>query len=425
MIEKSWWENAVFYELYVDKFSGNFQELSKKIDYFQKLGINCLHILPPFPSPMVDDGYDISDYLNIREDLGTLEDFKKFIEDAHKNGIKIMIDLVLNHVSEKHPWFINARSSKNSTYRNYFIWSDTGEELKDATNVFFHLKPNNWIKNEQTNDFYFTTFYAEQPDLNWDEPKILKEVTNAMDYWIELGIDAFRLDAAPHLVKKEGSNSVSLPETHIILKKLRFHLEIKNRKNIALLAEVNDTPEKTLEYFGQGDECHLVYHFPLTSKILLAAKNDTPHIIDELRISMTNVPKGCQWVTFLRNHDALIMPSLTLDEKKGMLEYGDPTSAYHFRINHGMSVRLATFFEKNPEKIKDAYRMLFSMPGSPVIYYGEEIGMKNDTTIDEQKDTRRYVRGVFNWTEATNQTNNTDSLFSFISNELKAKNRKI
>ncbi|MFA5830201.1 MAG: alpha-amylase family glycosyl hydrolase [Candidatus Paceibacterota bacterium] len=420
MKNSKWWSNAVFYELYVDKFAGDFRGLSEKLDYLEKLGVSCLHILPHYPSPMIDDGYDISDYRNVQKELGTLDDFRSFVEEAHKKGIRILTDFVLNHISAEHPWFIDARSSKESKYRNYFLWSDTGEELKESTNVFFHIKPKNWIKNEATNDYYFTTFYAEQPDLNWNEPKVMEEMLAIMDFWIDLGVDAFRLDAAPHLIKKEGTNSNGLPETHAVLKKIRAHLDEKY-PDIALLGEVHDTPERTREYFGTGDECHMVYHFPLAIKTILAAKRNDNHIVDEIIASMGGIPDGCGWVTFLRNHDALVFPILTPEEKAEILEYGDPTGKYRFRTDRGIAVRLATLFEKEPEKIRNAFSLLFREPGSPVIYYGEEIGMKNDTTIGEQKDTRRYVRGVFDWETATIQTKDADSLFSFIAKEIQTK----
>lgn len=422
MKNTKWWNNAVFYELYVDKFAGDFRGLTEKLEYLEQLGVNCLHILPHYPSPMVDDGYDISDYRNIRKELGTLDDFRNFVAETHKRGIRILTDFVLNHISVEHPWFMEARSSKTNAYRNYFLWSETGEELKESTNVFFHIKPKNWIKNEATNDYYFTTFYTEQPDLNWNEPKVMEEMLSIMDFWIDLGVDAFRLDAAPHLIKKEGTNSNGLPETHAVLKQIRAHLNEKHPE-VALLGEVHDTPERTREYFGMGDECHMVYHFPLATKTILATKRDDDSIVNELVANMTGIPENCSWVTFLRNHDALVFGSLPPEEKTEMLEYGDPTEKYRFRTDRGIAVRLATLFEREPEKIKKAFSLLFEERGSPVIYYGEEIGMKNDTTIGEQKDTRRYVRGKFDWEIADKQTSDSDSLFSFIAKEIRLKKR--
>lgn len=419
MENKKWWLNAVLYEMYVDKFAGDFRGLTAKLDYLEKLGITCIHLLPHYPSPMIDDGYDISDYRNVRPELGTLGDFAICIKEARAKGIRVIIDFVLNHISSEHPWFVDARASKESPYRNYFLWSETGNELKDSQNLFPHLKPSNWIENEQTNDYYFATFYPEQPDLNWNEPKVMEEMLAIIDFWTDIGVSGFRLDAAAHLIKKEGTTSENLPETHAVLKKIRAHIDQTSPDSI-LLAEVCDKTDITMEYFGSGDECHLIYDFPLAAQMLVATKrNDT----ESMQFSETELtlPKGCQWAVFLRHHDECILSMITKEDRDELLGNGH-LKKYYFRDEKGLSARLATIFEEeDPQKIRTAFKTLLSVHGTPIIYYGEEIGMKNDTTIGEQKDTRRYVRGVFDWESANEQITDPDSLFSFVANEIRTK----
>ncbi len=419
----NWWQHAVLYELYVDKFAGDFQGLTERLEYFEKLGVNCLHILPHYPSPMVDDGYDVSDYRSVRPELGTLDDFKRFAEAAHARGINIMLDLVLNHVSAQHPWFVAARSSEASEYRNYFLWSKTGQELRGAINAFFHLKPTNWIKNEETDDYYFATFYPEQPDLNWEEPRVFNAITEIIDFWVAAGADAFRLDAVPHLVKKEGSDAFSLPETHAVLKKLRAWLDA-HAPNVPVLAEVQDTPERTREYFAEGDECHMVYHFPLDAELILAAQRQDPSLISGLVATMHTLPPGCAWGTFLRNHDGLVLEGLTPAEKKELFDHADPERKCLFRGERALAMRLGSIFRDEPDKLRMAHELLFSAPGTPIIYYGEEIGMQNDATIGEQRDTRRYVRGTFDWAEAERQMQDPESLWSYIAGKARERSTR-
>lgn len=409
-----WWQSAVFYELYVDKFANDFRGLTKQLGYLEMLGITAIHILPHYPSPMVDDGYDVSDYRNIRPELGTLRDFELFINEAKQRGIHVILDLVLNHVSQEHPWFKAARNSKTDPTRDFFLWSDTGKELKDYINAFPHLKPQNWIYNPATHDYYFTTFYAEQPDLNWHNPQVFADMTAIMDFWINLGVDGFRLDAAPYLIKKGGAKSKGLPETHTVLKKIRAHLE-KKAPEAMLLAEVHDSIKEVKKYFGSGDECHMAYNFPLAERIFLAAlKNDTSLIKDALN-SSGNIPADCRWMIFLRSHDQLSFGSMTETERNEFLAYCDPEQKFVFKSEeNGVSMRIADIFKKNPEKIRMAFDILFDLPGCPIIYYGEEIGMENDTTIGVPRDTRRFVRGKFDWDLAQEQQGNPDSLFNFI-----------
>ncbi|MBP9749213.1 MAG: hypothetical protein KBD21_00530 [Candidatus Pacebacteria bacterium] len=416
--KQNWWHHAVLYELYVDKFANDFRGLTERLDYIERLGVNCLHILPHYPSPMVDDGYDISEYRAIRSTLGTMDDFKHFTEAAHARGIYVLVDMVLNHLSSQHPWFTSARTSHDSPYRNYFLWSDTGTEYSHAVNPFFHLKPHNWIKNEATNDFYFSTFYPEQPDLNWDEPGVFEDMCASMDFWIDAGVDAFRFDAAPHLIKREGTNCHGLPETHALLKRIRARLDTRHA-NIAILGEVEDTLERTRAYFGNGDECHLLYNFPLAALLVHAAMMGDTGTDTCTTSSPEEIPPNCAWTNFLRNHDSLVLNLLPPEQQALLRTYADPGNHFMFRGEEGLSMRLASIFAHEPEKVRTAFQLLFSTTGIPVIYYGDEIGMQNDTTIDTSPDTRRFVRGTFDWSKAQQQMQDPDSLFSFVANTVR------
>ncbi|MBI4119270.1 MAG: alpha-amylase [Parcubacteria group bacterium] len=407
-----WWENAVLYELYVDKFAGTFKGLTAKLDYLQALGVSGVHLLPFYPSPMIDDGYDVSDYENIRSNLGRPEDFEEFAKQAHRRGIRILIDLVLNHVSSEHPWFVAARKSLDNPYRRYFLWSKSGKEFDGAVNPFKHLKPNNWIYNPATEDYYFTTFYPEQPDLNWDNAEVLEEIFGIMDFWVKRGADGFRLDAVSHIIKREGTSCKHLPEVHQIIKKLRAHIET-NYPHAALLAEVTDmTVEKVKEYFGKGDECQMVYHFIFTEALLyFLISGNQELLIDTLRKS-AGLPEHCRWAVFLTDHDSVALEILPQEERRKLLAFLDPNNKYEFGKDRGASMRLANLFRGNKNRILDAFRLLLSFPGTPVIYYGEEIGMRNDDLKEPPRDTRRYVRGNFDWKETERQMADKDSLFA-------------
>lgn len=404
-----WWKNTVFYELYVDKFAGNFQGLAEKIPYLAEFGIGCVHVLPHYPSPMVDDGYDISDYRNVRKELGQLEDFDLFIRTAHEAGVRVMVDFVLNHVSIHHPWFEEARGSAGSSKRNYFLWSKTAIEFPNAVNAFHDFKPKNWIYNPLTEDYYFSTFYPEQADLNWDNPEVFSEMMGIVDFWVRRGVDGFRLDAASHLIKREGGNSKSLPETHTLLKKIRAYLD-EHYANIVLLAEVHEPIPKLKEYFGSGEECHLVYHFPLVEKMFLALKRGDLSLVGQAVQESSDIPENCQWCVFLRHHDDMSLETLTIEERNELVGFFDPERK--FRFGTGISMRLASLLGGDKEKIAKAFEMLFNIPGSPIIYYGDEIGMENLPLIAGEKDTRRYVRGAFDWKLAEAERKNPGSLYN-------------
>lgn len=412
-----WWENAVFYALYVDKFVGNFSGLEAKLDYLERLGATCVHVLPFFPSPMVDDGFDVSDYFGIRPELGTLEDFSKFVAAARRRGIDVMIDFVLNHTSVKHPWFLEASAGKANPKRDFYIWSETGLELKGSVNAFPQIKDNVWIKNQRAGDYYFSTFYPEQADLNWRNAEVFSEMMKVIDFWASLGVRAFRLDAASHLIKKEGTSSKSLPETHEILKKIRKSVDSKFG-DMALLAEVHDELPKTIAYFGAVDECQLVYHFPLAEELFLALIRGDGARLKEIAIQASFIPNGCRWLVFLRNHDELSLAMLSKSDKERLRDALDPERKFGFGDSAGISVRLANALKGDLIKIKSAFSLLFKLsknyPMRPVIYYGDEIGMWNIAIPLAEKDTRRALRGQFDWQEAERQMNDPSSLFSAV-----------
>jgi maltose alpha-D-glucosyltransferase/alpha-amylase len=410
MNSRYWWKDAKIYELYVDKFAGDFKGLTARVDYFSTLGINCLHILPHYPSPMIDDGYDITDYRNVRPELGTLDDLKECITVLHAHDIRIVFDFVLNHVSSEHPWFIEARSSRTNAKRDFFLWSQTGSEHADAINAFPDIKSSNWIPNSQTDDYYFATFYPEQPDLNWDNREVMREMLAHMDFWADLGVDGFRLDAAPHLIKRDGTNSKGLPEAHLVIKQIRAHLDQKYPE-VILLAEAHQSVAETKTYFGNGDECHMAYHFPLMEEMLLALQSDDLSRVRAMIDQSFDIPENCQWGVFLRNHDEISLATLPPDECAQLVDFLDPKHEYPFKKGKYTSMRLASALRNNPAKMRMAFQLLYATPGAPIMYYGDELGMQNLPVVPGILDTRKYVRGVFDWHEAEKEVADPVSLF--------------
>lgn len=419
MADNFWWKRAIIYEVYVDKFAKNFRGMAEKLPYLEKLGINCVWLLPHYPSPMIDGGYDVSDFMNIRKELGTLDDFNYFIQKAHRIGIRVIVDLVLNHVSTQHPWFIKASLSLNNPKRNYFLWSKTGKEFNQAYNPFSHMTEGNWIFNKATSDYYFATFFKEQADLNWDNPEVFAEITGIIDFWADLGVDGFRLDAAAHLVKRNGTDCRHLPETHLIIKKLRRHLDNKY-SGIIFLAETGGRINEIIKYF-EGDECHMVFHFELMEKIYLAFKRKNFSIIQDVIKESLGIPDNCQWATFINSHDEITLMSLEKNERRELLDWLDPQKKYSFGDRRGVSMRLATAFNGDKKKILEIFKVLFGLPGAPVIYYGSEIGMRNLELSQSPRDTRLYVRGDFDWEEAERQIKNPDSFLNQLGEIIKTK----
>lgn len=404
-----WWKEAVIYELYVDKFAGNFSGLSDKLDYLRDLGVNCLHILPHYPSPMVDDGYDVSDYKGVRGDLGTLDDFKKFTERAHSKGIKVIVDLVLNHASTAHPLFIEALK-KDGASRDMFMWSSTGEEFPEAINCFSKIKPKNWIWSEAARSFYFSTFYPEQADFNWKDPRVTDFFLDIMDFWVSYGADGFRIDAASHIAKREGTNCKGLPEAHEILMRLRAHID-KNYPDVILLAEVHDTISRMKDYFDKGAECHLTYNFYLNERIYLSiVRNDLSSFLGAVK-ELSDIPANSAWANFLRNHDEISLSGLGESERKEVIDHFDPEGKYRFESF--IAMRLATMFKNDRQRILEAFQMLFGAPGAKILYYGDEIGMENEQ-VSAGEDMRRVVRGQFDWKKAEDAMKDPGSLYSGI-----------
>jgi len=415
-----WWKSAKIYELYIDKFAGDIRGLISHLDYFPALGVDTLHLLPFYPSPMVDDGYDVIDYRAVRTELGTLDDFKELLSAAHKRGLRIIADFAINHTSREHPWFMEARASTSSPRRAYYLWSKTGEEFPQADNPFPDMKPRNWIYNSDTDDYYFATYYPGQPDLNWDNEQVVEAMLGHMEFWAGLGVDGFRLDAVPHLIKREGTTCVGLPETHAILKGIRARIS-KKYPEVVLLAEAHQSVPLIKSYFGQGDECHMAYHFPLMEALWIAAMDGSSERVAQVLADSAGIPASCQWATFVRNHDEVSLNTLPAADRERLVKWLDPEHRYPFRKGQTTSVRTATALKGDRKKILELYESLYRAPGAPVMYYGDELGMQNSHALGYMLDTRRHVRGPFDWEEAQQQMEDPESLWSAVSAIIKAK----
>ncbi len=398
-----WYKDAVFYELRLRSFYdssedgiGDIQGLIQKLDYLQNLGITALWLLPFYPSPLKDDGYDISDYTSIHSDLGTLSDFKQLLREAHKRGMKIITELVLNHTSDQHPWFQRARRSKpNSSKRNYYLWSDTPEKYKDARIIFKDFEISNWTWDPIAKAYYWHRFYSHQPDLNYDNPAVKKEILDVVDFWLEMGVDGLRLDAVPYLFKRENTNCENLPETHHFLKELRSHIDQKFQ-NRMLLAEANQWPEDARTYFGSGDECQMAFHFPIMPRMFMGIYMEDRNPLTSILAETPEIPDNAQWSLFLRNHDELTLEMVTDEERDYMYKtYAQDPQA---RLNLGIRRRLAPLLGNNRKKIELINSLLFSLPGTPVIYYGDEIGMGDNIYLGD----RNGVRTPMQWNSDRN-----------------------
>ncbi len=410
--QKFWWKSAKIYELYIDKFARDLKGLTSQLPYFESLGINCLHLLPHYPSPMIDDGYDISDYRNVRPELGTINDFAAMVREAHSRGIRIITDLVLNHTSSQHRWFVEARSSKKNQKRNYYLWSDTGTEFPLSLPAMPDVNDSIWTPNAKTQDFYYTKFYAQQPDLNWDNEDVFQEMFAVMKFWATLGVDGFRLDAAPHLIKREGTNCRSLPETHATLKRLRARLEAEYPE-VILLAEAHESIEDTKKFFGEGDECHMAYHFNLMEQMWVALQRGETLAVQQMVDASFDIPENCGWAIFLRNHDEISLTTIEPGIRSALVAFLDPDGLFHFKKREGdaASVRIGSVFRGDREGMRRAFNLLYSLPGSPIMYYGDEIGMSNLPHEEGIADSRKYVRGQFDWARAEKQMADPASLW--------------
>ena len=402
MNDSLWYKNAVFYEVYVRAFydsngdgHGDLRGLTQKLDYLQELGVDCLWLLPIYPSPLKDDGYDIADYYDIHPDYGTLDDFKVLLESAHARNTRIIMDLVLNHTSDQHPWFQAARADRNSPYRDFYVWSDTDQKYRDARIIFLDTEKSNWTWDSLAGQYYWHRFYACQPDLNYDNLAVRAELFNIVRFWLDLGVDGFRADAVPYLFEREGTNCENLPETHAYLKELRRFMD-ENYPGRILLCEANQWPEDVRAYFGAGDEFHMAFHFPLMPRIYMSMQRADLTPIKWVLEQTPAIPDDCQWCTFLRNHDELTLEMVTEEERQWLWQAYAPDP--RMRLNLGIRRRLAPLLDNDRRKIELAYSLLFTLPGSPIIYYGDEIGMGDDLQLPD----RNGVRTPMQWDDSAN-----------------------
>ncbi len=398
-----WYKDAIIYELHIKAFYddnadgiGDLKGLTKKLDYLEGLGITAIWLLPFYPSPLKDDGYDIADYFDVHPQYGTLKDFKEFLREAHKRGIRVITELVLNHTSDQHKWFQKSRRSKEgSMWRNFYVWSDTPEKYKDARIIFKDFETSNWAWDPVAKAYYWHRFYSHQPDLNYENPHVQKAIFRVIDFWFSMGVDGMRLDAVPYLFERENTNCENLPETYEFLKKLRSYID--NRyKNRMLLAEANQWPEDAVNYFGNGDICHMAFHFPLMPRIFMALWMEDRFPVIDIFEQTPSIPDICQWALFLRNHDELTLEMVTDEERDYMYKvYAKDPSA---RINLGIRRRLAPLLGNHLRKIELMNFLLFSLPGTPVIYYGDEIGMGDNYYLGD----RNGVRTPMQWSADRN-----------------------
>jgi maltose alpha-D-glucosyltransferase/alpha-amylase len=393
-----WYKDAIIYQAHVKSFFdsdndgiGDFKGLAQKLDYLQGLGISCIWVLPFFPSPLRDDGYDIADYLNVHPSYGTLDDFKAFVAAAHERRIKVLIELVVNHTSDQHPWFQRARHAPpGSREREFYVWSDTDKRFPETRIIFTDTEKSNWTYDPVAKQYYWHRFFAHQPDLNHNNPEVVEAVIGVMKFWLDLGVDALRLDAVPYLCVREGTNNENLPETHAVLKRMRRELDAAY-PNRMLLAEANQWPADVREYFGAGDECHMAFHFPLMPRMFMALRQEDRHAITEILNQTPDIPDNCQWALFLRNHDELTLEMVTDEERDYMYQVyaADP----QMRINVGIRRRLAPLVENSRRRVELLNALLFSLPGTPIIYYGDEIGMGDNIYLGD----RNGVRTPMQW----------------------------
>ncbi|MBV8032937.1 MAG: maltose alpha-D-glucosyltransferase [Betaproteobacteria bacterium] len=398
-----WYKDAVVYQVHVKAFfdsnndgTGDFRGLTSKLDYIQDLGVSAVWVLPFYPSPLKDDGYDVADYTDVHPQYGTRADFRQFVREAQRRGLKVITELVVNHTSDQHPWFQAARRApKGSEKRNWYVWSDTDQKYKGTRIIFTDTEASNWAWDPLAKQYYWHRFFSHQPDLNFENPNVLKAVFRVMRFWADMGVDGFRLDAIPYLCEREGTNNENLPETHAVLKKLRAALDA-HYPNRFFLAEANQWPEDVRPYFGEGDECHMAFHFPLMPRMYMAIAQEDRHPLVEILHQTPDIPEICQWAIFLRNHDELTLEMVTSRERDYMYKmYAADRQA---RINLGIRRRLAPLMENDPQRIRLMNSLLLSMPGSPILYYGDEIGMGDNIYLGD----RNGVRTPMQWSPDRN-----------------------
>lgn len=398
-----WYKDAVIYELHVKSFLdstedgiGDFPGLTQKLGYLKDLGVNAVWLLPFYPSPLRDDGYDIADYYGVHPAYGTLAEFEQFVEEAHRRGIRVITELVVNHTSDQHAWFQRARTAPpGSPERDFYVWSDTDDKYSEARIIFLDFEKSNWTWDHAAQSYYWHRFFYHQPDLNYDNPLVREAIFDVLRFWFNMGIDGMRLDAVPYLVEREGTNCENLPETHAVLKEIRRELE-KICPECMLLAEANQWPDDVRPYFGDGDECHMAFHFPLMPRIFMALSRGDRFPITEILRRTPEIPYECQWAVFLRNHDELTLEMVTDEERDYM--YGEYAKDPQMRLNLGIRRRLAPLMNNRRQRINLINSLLFSFPGTPVVYYGDELGMGDNIYLGD----RNGVRTPMQWNSNVN-----------------------
>jgi len=396
-----WYKDAIIYQVHVRAFYdstgdgvGDFRGLAQKLDYLQELGINALWLMPFFPSPLRDDGYDISDYRSVHPSYGALDDFKIFLEAAHQRGIRVIIEMVLNHTSNQHPWFQESRSSLNNPKRDWYVWSETDTRYRGTRIIFLDTELSNWAWDPVSKQYYWHRFFSHQPDLNYDNPAVREEMWNVMKFWLEMGVDAFRLDAVPYLVEREGTNCENLPETHAIMKDFRTRLD-REFPGRMFLAEANQWPADLRPYFGDGDEFHMAFNFPLMPRMFMGLKLEDRKPITEILQQTPAIPENCQWCLFLRNHDELTLEMVTDIERDYM--YDEYAREKSMRLNLGIRRRLAPLLDNDRRRMELMNGILMSLPGTPIIYYGDEIGMGDNVNLGDRNGVRTPMQWDGGW----------------------------
>jgi maltose alpha-D-glucosyltransferase/alpha-amylase len=393
-----WFKTAVFYEIHTRAFfdssddgSGDFRGLAQKLDYLQWLGIDCIWLLPFYPSPLRDGGYDIAQFKDVHPDYGTIDDFRLFVEQAHERGMRVIADLVMNHTSSDHPWFQESRSSPDSPKRDWYVWSDDTTRYADARIIFVDSETSNWTWDPVAGQYYWHRFFHHQPDLNYDNPEVQEAMIEVLHFWLDLGLDGFRLDAVPYLYEREGTNCENLPETHAYLKRVRAEVDSRFSDRV-LLAEANQWPEDVVHYFGDGDQCHMAFHFPVMPRMFMSLRREEGLPMLEILDRTPPIPENAQWGLFLRNHDELTLEMVTDDERDYM--YAEYAKDPRMKLNLGIRRRLAPLLDGGRDEIELMHAILFSLPGSPVLYYGDEIGMGDNVYLGD----RDGVRTPMQWT---------------------------
>ena len=400
-LEAGWYKHAIIYQVHVRTFFdangdgvGDFGGLAQRLDYLQELGVNAIWLMPFFPSPLRDDGYDISDYRSVHPSYGTLEDFKSFLSIAHERGLRVIIEMVLNHTSDQHPWFQESRSSPDNPKRDWYVWSNTDSKYRGTRIIFIDTEMSNWAWDPISKSYYWHRFFSHQPDLNYDNPAVREEMWQVMKFWLELGVDGFRLDAVPYLIEREGTNCENLPETHEIIKDLRRRVD-QEFPGVMLLAEANQWPADLRPYFGNGDEFHMAFHFPLMPRMFMGLRLEDRKPITEILQQTPEIPASCQWCLFLRNHDELTLEMVTDIERDYMYDIYAHDKA--MRLNLGIRRRLAPLLDNDRRRIELMNGMLMSLPGTPIIYYGDEIGMGDNIYLGDRNGVRTPMQWSGGW----------------------------